>query len=66
MSENYFVGKVLSGDLKKDVDILNRELAVDINFDIVSRDVVVGGKNARFYFIDGFVKMKSCRRCWNF
>ena len=66
MSGNNFAGKVLSGDLKKDVDILNRELAVDINFDIVSRDVVVGGRNARFYFIDGFCKDEVMQKMLEF
>ncbi len=66
MSENNLAGKVLSGNLSKDVDILNRELAVDINFDIVSRDVVVGGKTARFYFIDGFCKDEVMQKLLEF
>ena len=66
MPEYNFAGKVLSGDLKKDVDILNRELAADINFDIVSRDVIVGGKNARFYFIDGFCKDEVMQKMLEF
>jgi len=35
---------------------LNQELGVGINFDVVSRNVIVGGTEAAIYFIDGFCK----------
>ena len=47
---------VLSGDLRKDTKILNQQLAVGINFDVVSRNVIIGGTEAAIYFIDGFCK----------
>lgn len=46
----------LSGNLQQDRNVLNRELAIGVNFDVVSREVVVGGTEAVIYFIDGFCK----------
>jgi len=47
---------VLSGNLRNDTRVLHRELAVGVNFDVVSRNVIVGGMEAAIYFIDGFCK----------
>lgn len=45
-----------SGVLKQDMDYLNREIAADINFDLVYRLIHVGDKDACMYFVDGFCK----------
>ncbi len=58
--------QVLSGILQKDADRMNHEMAVDVNFDVVSRDVVVGGLVARFYFIDGFCKDEVMQKLLEF
>ena len=58
--------QILSGVLQKDADRMNHEMAVDINFDVVSRDVVVGGLMARFYFIDGFCKDEVMQKLLEF
>ena len=43
----------------KNVDYMNQMLPVEDSFDIVQRDIQVGGKDATFYFIDGFTKDES-------
>ena len=41
------------------VDYMNQMLPVEDSFDIVQRDIQIGGKDATFYFIDGFTKDES-------
>lgn len=43
----------------KNVDYMNQMLPVEDSFDIVQRDMQIGGKDATFYFIDGFTKDES-------
>ena len=43
----------------KNVDYMNQMLPVEDSFDIVQRDIQIGGKDATFYFIDGFTKDES-------
>ena len=43
----------------KIVDYMNQMLPVEDSFDIVQRDIQIGGKDATFYFIDGFTKDES-------
>lgn len=57
---------VLSGNLEKDKKILDQRLAADINFDVVSREVLVGGAEAVFYFIDGFCKDELMQKLLEF
>ncbi len=66
MSEKTLSEKSLSGDLRRDAEILDQELAVDINFDVVSRDIIVGDLDARFYFIDGFCKDEIMQKMLQF
>lgn len=44
---------------EKNVDYMNQMLPVEDSFDIVQRDIQIGGKDATFYFIDGFTKDES-------
>ena len=46
----------LSGNLTKDMEYLNRCLDVDKNFDVIYREITIGGKSACMYLIDGFCK----------
>ena len=43
----------------KNVDYMNQMLPVEDSFDIVQRDIQIGGKDATFYFTDGFTKDES-------
>ena len=42
--------------LEENIKILDRELGVDKSFDVMRRDLSIGGKKAALYFIDGFAK----------
>ncbi len=46
----------VSGCLEQDSVWLNQKLATDRNFDVVTRTIEVGGREAALYFIDGFCK----------
>ena len=46
----------MNTDINENVKWFNENLHVDENFDIVYRVITIGGKQACFYFIDGFCK----------
>ena len=46
----------MTGNFKRDIDSLCKTLAVDKNFDIVKRDLIIGEREAVMVFIDGFIK----------
>lgn len=48
--------ETLTGDFQKDVRQLDSILGIGRNYDIVSRELIVGGKTAHFYFLDGYGK----------
>ncbi len=48
--------ETMSSSFQENVDYLNGKLYVGKNFDVVSRIITVGGRNAAMYFIDGFCK----------
>ena len=44
---------------EENTDYLNRVLPVKESFDIIRRDIIIGGRCSTFYFIDGFTKDES-------
>lgn len=61
--ENQYIGQggqtshaAISGQLAQDSAYLDKKLATAQNFDMVTRVVEIGGREARLYFIDGFCK----------
>lgn len=46
----------MSSSLQQNMEFLNRELCIQINFDVVYRVIEVGGRKACIYFVDGFCK----------
>ncbi len=46
--------KKMSNSLKRNTAFINKKLEVDTNFDIVNRNIMIGGKEASIYFINGF------------
>lgn len=46
-------------NIDMNVRMMNEKLRVDRNFDILQRDVLIGGKRTHFYFIDGFVQEET-------
>ena len=48
--------KKIMGTLEENVAHMNEVLPVKESFDLVQRDIVIGGKKSSFFFIDGFTK----------
>lgn len=48
--------KKLSSSFQENIDYMNQILPVKDSFDVIQRDMIIGGKKASFYFIDGFTK----------
>ncbi len=46
--------KRMSNSLKRNTAFIDKKLGVDRNFDIVNRNIMIGGKEASTYFINGF------------
>lgn len=44
----------LSGNLQADRQELDRLLGVGVNFDVINRDIEIGGRQGRLYVIDGY------------
>ena len=49
-------GTEFSEKLQVNKETLDKLLAIDTNFDVLYKDLVIGEREAGFYFIDGFVK----------
>lgn len=49
----------VSASVKENETYINETLPVADSFDIVQRNIVIGGRDAVFYFIDGFTKDES-------
>jgi len=46
----------LTNTLQENQTFFNDKLQIDKNFDIITRDIIIGGKKGAIYFIDGFCK----------
>jgi len=43
----------ISKDLKENIRLLDAEIGIEKNFDILTRELVIGGKNVTLLFVDG-------------
>ena len=48
--------RIVSASVKENVAYMNQILPVKDSFDLVQRDLVIGEREASFFFIDGFMK----------
>lgn len=48
--------RIVSASLTDNRTYINRALPVKKSFDIIERNLIIGGQNSTFYFIDGFTK----------
>lgn len=46
----------MTGNFNRDVEALCKTLCTDDNFDIVKRELIIGGRSAIMLFVDGFMK----------
>ena len=55
-----------SRDVNKNMALFEKSVRVDYNFDILKRKIIMGGKQAGFYFIDGFVQEDMVEKLMQF
>lgn len=55
MAEKITTRKVMSS-LEQNIAFMNQILPVEKSFDLIRREIVIGGKKSAFYFVDGFTK----------
>lgn len=48
--------RIVTASLKENIAYINQILPVKDSFDIIQRDLVIGGREASFFFVDGFMK----------
>lgn len=48
--------RIVTASVKENIAYMNQVLPVKESFDIIERDIVIGGKEAAFFFVDGFMK----------
>lgn len=51
--------KKVAASVKENVAYVNQILPVKKSFDLIQRDMVIGGREASFFFVDGFTKDES-------
>lgn len=54
-------GKI-SGDFKKDVDLMDSILHPNDNFDVIRKTMTIAGANIVMYYIDGFIKGETLQK----
>ena len=55
-----------SRDINENMALFEKSVRVDYNFDILKRKIIMGGKQAGFYFIDGFVQEDMVEKLMQF
>ena len=50
------IARKVGASFEENIDFMDRILPIGQSFDIIRRDLEIGGRDAVFYFIDGFVK----------
>ena len=50
------ISKKVTASFEENIAYMDKILPVKDSFDIIRRDMIIGGRNATFYFIDGFTK----------
>lgn len=43
-------------DITKNIEYMNQVLPIKESFDLIQRNIIIGGRNASFFFIDGMMK----------
>ena len=54
MNKNHNQQKIITTSLQENIKYLNNRLGAQENFDVITREIEMGGKKACIYFIDGF------------
>ena len=48
--------RIVTASVKENVAYMNQILPIQDSFDLIQRDLMIGGREAAFFFIDGFMK----------
>ena len=48
--------RIVTASVKENVAYMNQVLPIQDSFDLIQRDLIIGGREASFFFIDGFMK----------
>ena len=54
----------LNSSFEENIRYMNEILPVKESFDIIRREIIIGGKASVFYYIDGFIKDEAMLRSW--
>lgn len=60
------MAKIKSSNYSSITDVLDTNLMVSKSFDLIKRELEIGGKKACIYFIDGFAKDEILEKLMNF
>lgn len=47
---------ILTKNIHRNVELMKEHLPLDKSFDVIQREVIIGGKSSYLFFIDGFIK----------
>lgn len=47
---------ILTKSIHRNVELMKNHLPLDKSFDVIQREVIIGGKSSYLFFIDGFIK----------
>ena len=57
--------KNISKSYDETIGILDDILRLDENFDLIGREMIIGGRQAKMYFVDAFCKDEILEKCLN-
>jgi len=46
----------LTKKIEENIEILDKKLGISESFDLINREIIIGGRKASYIFVDGFVK----------
>jgi stage V sporulation protein AF len=46
----------LTKKIEENIEILDKKLGISESFDVINREIIIGGRKASYIFVDGFVK----------
>ncbi|MBR5135119.1 MAG: spore germination protein [Clostridia bacterium] len=58
--------RVIAGDFKEKVALVRKTLRIDDSFDILERQIVIGGRKAHLFFVDAFTKDEVMEKIFEF
>lgn len=53
---------ILTKSVKENINLIKNFLPIDKSFDLIQREIIIGGKNSHLFFIDGFIKDELMER----